>query len=184
MYSKFMITIPMILLVIYFLLLLITHSYLLPLIVLLVAPFSTAGGILGLSFLGMQIDNPIGLVAVIGIAVNNAIVLLYEIDNRLKDSFPLIEVLLVSSKRRFKAIFLTASTTGIALMPIIFDKSIIGQFSKGMSVQILFGLIAATIVTLLLLPCFYLILNDIRRLFYALWFWRIPKREELEASGN
>ncbi|HJO92867.1 MAG TPA: efflux RND transporter permease subunit [Victivallales bacterium] len=182
MYRSFLITIPVILLAIYFLLLLITNSYLLPLTVFMVIPFSTAGGIMGLALLGMPIFLPIGLIAVMGVIVNNAIVLLYQVSKNLKKGMPLEQSLISGGTRRFKAIFLTAMTTGLALLPIIFEKSFIGQLSKGISVQILFGLIIATFITLLLLPCFYLVLNDIRRIFHTLWYWKIPSRESIERN--
>ena len=64
---------------------------------------------------------------------------------------------------RFRPILLTSLTTFVGLLPILFERSLQAQFLKPMAIAIGFGVLFATFITLLMLPCLYLILDDLQR---------------------
>jgi Cu/Ag efflux pump CusA len=87
-------------------------------------------------------------------------------------------------KRRFRAILLTTLTTCFGLLPLIMEKSFQAQFLIPMAISIAFGVLFATIITLILMPCQLLILSDCRRLWHRLWSQEWKSREELEPRSN
>jgi predicted RND superfamily exporter protein len=78
---------------------------------------------------------------------------------------------------------LTTLTTFAGLMPIILERSMQAAYLKPMAISIAFGVLFATAITLVLIPCFIVILNDIRRGIYYIAFRRLPSREEVEARS-
>lgn len=87
-------------------------------------------------------------------------------------------------KRRFRAIMLTTLTTFAGLMPIILERSMQAAYLKPMAISIAFGVLFATVITLVLIPCFMAILNDIRRIWHYLWIGDWPTREEVESRSK
>jgi len=74
---------------------------------------------------------------------------------------------------RFRAILLTSLTTFVGLLPILFERSLQAQFLKPMAIAIGFGVLFATFITLLMVPCLYLILEDLKRLPSKIFGWLI-----------
>jgi len=185
-FSKMMVTVPLALLGIYFILVLIFKSYFQPVVIMFTIPFGAIGAIIGLTIFGLPISlmGIFGIVALSGVVVNDAIVLIDEINRRLVSGKDLFTAVAEAGKRRFRAILLTTLTTFFGLMPLVFQKSFTAQFVKPMAVTIAFGIVFTTLVTLILVPCFFVVLNDIRRGLHYIWFLDLPKREDVEPRRN
>ena len=185
-FSKLMITVPLALLGIYFILVLIFKSYLQPIVIMFTIPFGVIGAIIGLAIFNLPISlmGIFGIVALSGVVVNDAIVLIDEVNHRLGTGKDLFTAVAEGGKRRFRAILLTTLTTFFGLMPLVFQESFTGQLIVPMAVTIAFGILFTTLVTLLLVPCIFIILNDLRRGIHYIWFLNLPAREEVEPSSK
>ncbi|HJO94091.1 MAG TPA: efflux RND transporter permease subunit [Victivallales bacterium] len=185
-FSRLMVTVPLALLAIYFILVLIFKSYFQPVVIMFTIPFGVIGAIIGLTIFNLPISliGIFGIVALSGVVVNDAIVLIDEINQRLAAGKNLSDAVVLGGKRRFRAIMLTTLTTFFGLMPLVFQKSFTGQLIVPMAVTIAFGILFTTIVTLILVPCFFVILNDLRRGFHYVWFLNLPEPEEVEPRNK
>ncbi len=142
-------------------------SYLQPVIVMSVIPFGVVGAVLGHVTLGMQlsISSVMGMLALVGVVVNDSLVLVDYINRRRREGVELIEAVITAGVARFRPVFLTSLTTFAGLVPLIFfEKTTQAQFLIPMAVSLGFGILFATFVTLLLIPINYLVLEDVRRL--------------------
>lgn len=139
-------------------------SYFQPLMVMSVIPFSIIGAIGGHAIMGLSlsISSIMGLLALIGVVVNDSLVLVDYTNKRIKEGVPLAEAVRVSGGARFRPILLTSLTTFAGLTPLITEKSTQAQFLIPMAVSLGFGILFATFLTLVLIPTFYLILEDIK----------------------
>lgn len=177
---------PIALFGIYFIIASIFKSYIQPLIIMTTIPFGMIGAILGHLVFNMNlcIFTMFGMVALAGIVVNDAIVFIECVNNNLETGEPMFIALREGGKRRFRAIMLTTLTTFAGLMPIILERSMQATYLKPMAISIAFGVLFATLITLVLIPCFMAILNDIRRFFYYLGKGEWPTREEVEGRSK
>jgi multidrug efflux pump subunit AcrB len=125
-----------------------------------------------------------GMVALAGIVVNDAIVLIEGVNGRLEEGIPLFQALEEGGKRRFRPIFLTTLTTFAGLMPLILEKSMQAQFLIPMAIAIAFGVLFATVLTLGLIPCLLAAMNDLRRASHYLWYAEWPTREAVEPRAK
>jgi multidrug efflux pump subunit AcrB len=143
------------------------RSYLQPVIVMLIIPFSVVGAILGHMIMGMNLSimSIMGLLALAGVVVNDSLVLVDWINRRRREGIELIDAVRNAGVARFRAILLTSLTTFAGLMPLIFEKSTQAQFLIPMAVSLGFGILFATFITLILVPVCYLLLEDIIQLF-------------------
>ena len=159
------------LIMIYVLLAIPLQSYFQPIMVMIVIPFSLTGAILGHVIMGinLSISSMMGMLALMGVVVNDSLVLVDYTNKRIKAGMPLIEAIRFAGGARFRPILLTSVTTFAGLTPLIFDKSTQAQFLIPMAVSLGFGILFATLLTLFLIPSFYLILEDIKRIFAYLW---------------
>ncbi|MCF6174662.1 MAG: efflux RND transporter permease subunit [Victivallaceae bacterium] len=158
-------------------------SYIQPAVIMTTIPFGLVGGVVGHVLFGRSISimSLFGMVALTGIVVNDAIVLIEGINLRLSKGTPLLEALREGGKRRFRPIMLTTMTTSAGLMPLILEKSMQAQFLIPMALSIAFGVMFATVLTLVLIPCLLAILNDLRRLWHQTWNGGpLPAREAVE----
>lgn len=180
--SSLLIGFPLALFGIYFIIASIFRSYLQPVIIMATIPFGLIGAVIGHMIFNIPLClmSLFGMVALAGIVVNDAIVLIEGINIRLGRGYPLFAALIEGGKRRFRAILLTTLTTFIGLMPLILEKSMQAQFLIPMAISIAFGVLFATVVTLVVIPCLVVMLNDIRRLCHLIWFLRLPPREAVE----
>ena len=101
--------------------------------------------------------------------VNDGLVLISKFNSNLKLGMKFDDALAEACKSRFRAIFLTTITTVAGLAPLIFEKSLQAQFLIPMAISIVYGIIIATVLTLLLLPIFLATVNGIK--VTAIWFW-------------
>jgi multidrug efflux pump subunit AcrB len=169
--------------VIYALLAVPLRSYVQPLLIMSVIPFGLVGAIGGHIVLGpikaMQsgIWNPaqwnvmdlsfmsvIGIVALSGVVVNASLVLVHYVNQRRKEGDSITSAVEQAGTARFRPIVLTSLTTFVGLTPLMLERSIQAQFLIPMAVSLAFGVLFATFVTLLVIPCGYLILEDFRSL--------------------
>jgi len=165
---------PIALLLIFCIIAIIFRSYIQPILVMTSIPFAMGGAIAGHALLGypFTILSMIGGVALAGIVVNDGLILV-DLANRLRrGGMPLTEAVVQAARGRMRAILLTSITTCVGLAPLMLEKSFQAQFLIPMAVAIVFGLAFATFIILLLLPLFYLILEDLRG--SARWLWGKP----------
>ncbi len=159
-------------LLIYGLLAVITNSFLQPVVIMSVIPFGIVGVILGLLLVGkpMGLMSIMGTVALAGIVVNNSVVFVDFINQyRSKTLKAHVGVassgmrwrsIMRSAALRFRPVFLTSATTVAGLMSLAFTTSGQEQFLAPMAQAIVFGLTFATLITLVLIPCLYAVLDD------------------------
>ncbi len=149
-------------LIIYALLAIAFRSYLQPLIVLTAIPFGLVGAVLGHMLLGYDLSliSLMGIIALSGVVVNDALIMI-DYANRQRLTMPVFDAMLQAGVRRFRPIFLTTATTFCGLTPIIFEDSLQAQYIVPMAISLGFGIVFATAIILLLVPCLYLMLEDL-----------------------
>ena len=151
------------------------RSYVQPLIVMSIIPFGIIGAVLGHVVMGFPFTllSMIGVVALSGIVVNDGLILVDLANRKRGDGLEPVEAILAASKGRMRAILLTSITTCVGLGPLMLETSFQAQFLIPMAVSIVFGLAFATVLILMLLPVFYMILedarNNVRWLFGGTW---------------
>ena len=153
---------------IYALIATITNSFLQPLVIMTVVPFGVVGVIIGLVFMGepMGLMSVMGTIALAGIVVNNSIVFVDFINNyRLGRDPDNARVrwhsIVAAGCTRFRPIFLTTATTVVGLFSLAFFSTGQEEFLAPMAQAIVWGLTFATLITLVLIPCLYAILDDL-----------------------
>ena len=156
-----------VLMVIYALLAIPFKSYLQPFLVMAVIPFGIVGGVLGHMLMGMSLSvmSYMGMLALCGVVVNDSLVLVDWVNRQRASGVALFEAVKGAGLARFRAVILTSLTTFFGLIPLIFETSTQAQFLIPMAVSLGYGILFATLVTLILIPVNYLVLEDIKRLF-------------------
>jgi multidrug efflux pump subunit AcrB len=156
-----------VLFIIYSLLAIPFRSYVQPLIVMSVIPFSLAGAVLGHMIMGMNLSmmSVMGMLALAGVVVNDSLVLVDYVNKRRGEGAVLEDAIRQAGAARFRPILLTSLTTFFGLMPLILEKSTQAQFLIPMAVSLGFGIMFATVLTLFLIPVSYQILEDFKRRF-------------------
>jgi len=142
-------------------------SYTQPLMIMVVIPFGLVGAVLGHFILGKEISmlSAIGMLGLIGVVVNDSLVLVDYINQQVRAGEQWAQAVLQAGVRRFRAVVLTSVTTFAGLLPIQLETSIQSEFVKPMAISVAFGVLFATVVTLLLVPSLYFIGHDIRTLW-------------------
>jgi multidrug efflux pump subunit AcrB len=152
------------------------------LLILLAIPAGVAGAMLGHSMVGIPVSilSAFGIIALIGILVNDAIVFLDTYNRNISDGMSTNEAVMDAAKSRFRPILLTSITTVAGLLPIILETSFQAQFLIPMAVSIAFGLIFGTIFVLFFFPMIILVHNDMRRAWHLIMN---PKTKAIKDSG-
>ena len=154
--------------VVYVLLAIPFKSYLQPLIIMSAIPFGFTGAVIGHIIMGMNLAvlSIIGIVALSGVVVNDSLVMV-DFINRYKrdDGKTSLEAALAAGPRRFRPILLTSITTFVGLFPLLIEKSVQAQFLIPMAISLAYGVLFATLITLILVPTSYLIIEDIKDFF-------------------
>jgi len=142
-------------------------SYAQPFIVMLSIPFGIVGAVLGHLVMGysLSIVSMMGIVALSGVVVNDALVLIVYANQRRVDGHSPFEAVQLAGVRRFRPIILTTLTTFGGLAPMIFETSRQARFMIPMALSLGFGILFATAITLLIVPSLYLIVEDLRSIF-------------------
>lgn len=140
-------------------------SYSQPAIIMTAIPFGLVGAIFGHMLMGRPLSflSVVGIVALSGVVVNDSLVMVDYINRQRRAGVSLKEAVWEAGAARFRPIILTSLTTFVGLVPILLEKSLQAQFLIPMAVSLSFGVLFATAITLLLVPCVYLILEDIKR---------------------
>ncbi len=156
--------VPIVLLVIYIMLAVPFKSYLQPTIIMVSIPMGFVGAVAGHLLMGYNLSmmSLIGILALSGVVVNDAIVLL-DFANRKRDEGATVhDAIVAGGVQRFRPIMLTTLTTFGGLAPMIFESSRQARFLIPMAISLGYGLLFATLITLLLVPSLYLIVEDAR----------------------
>jgi multidrug efflux pump subunit AcrB len=156
------------LMVIYSLLAVPLRSYSQPLMIMTVIPFGIVGAVIGHLLLDIQLSalSVTGIIAAAGVVINDSLVMVDYVNNCRKQGVRLHEAVVYAGSKRFRAILLTSLTTFIGLVPIVFfETSMQAQMVVPMAVSLSFGVLFSTVVTLILIPIIYIIIEDIRSLF-------------------
>ena len=150
---------------IYIILAWVFSSYFRPIAIMLIIPFGLVGAVFGHWILGFKLTilSFIGLLGLAGILVNDSIILVSRLDERLNEGETLFEAATGASRDRLRAVLLTSLTTIGGLIPLMFEKSVQAQFLLPMAITIVFGLGLATLLVLFLVPALIGIGDDIRR---------------------
>ncbi|TXS94342.1 efflux RND transporter permease subunit [Parahaliea maris] len=141
------------------------RSYFQPILVLTAVPFGVMGAIFGHLILNWQISmfSLLGVIACAGVVVNDNLVLIDRINQLRAAGHGVLEALGQAGQDRFRPIILTSLTTFIGLVPIMSETSVQAQFLIPMVTSLAFGVLFATGITLLLVPCLYLMGEQVAR---------------------
>lgn len=142
-------------------------SYLQPFVVMAAIPFGVVGAIGGHMVMGynLSIISIMGIVALSGVVVNDSLVFIHATNENRAAGKSIKEALLTAGMRRFRPILLTSLTTFFGLMPMMFETSVQARFLIPMAISLGFGVLAATFITLLIVPAFYSIIVDLKALY-------------------
>jgi multidrug efflux pump subunit AcrB len=149
--------------VVYALLAIAFGSYLQPLIVMTAIPFGVVGAIIGHIILGFDLSliSFMGVIALSGVVVNDALIMI-DFANRKRENHSAFDAIHMAGLRRFRPIILTTLTTFGGLTPIIMETSRQSAYLVPMAISLGFGIVFATAIILVLVPCLYMILEDIK----------------------
>ena len=142
------------------------RSYFQPLIIMSVIPFGLVGAIWGHAIIGLNLSimSMCGFVALAGVVVNDSLVMVDYVNRHRADGMSMHDAAVKAGGARFRAILLTSLTTFVGIMPMIFETDMQARFLVPMAVSLGFGILFATVITLLLVPGIYLILEDLGNL--------------------
>lgn len=147
-------------------------------------PFGMIGVGWGHYLMGLPISlfSGLGLIALIGILVNDALVLVSTYNDLIEEGKPQMEALYEAGVSRFRPILLTSVTTFAGLAPLLFEKSLQAQFLIPMAISVSFGLLAITVIILILLPILLILVNRFKVNASHLWNGEKPSYEIVEPS--
>ena len=176
--------IPVILFLIYATIAFTFRSYSQPFLLMIMIPFSIIGVAWGhwLHDFPINVLSALGIIALVGIMVNDGLVLIGKYNSFLREGMDFKKALYEAGRSRFRAIFLTSLTTIAGLAPLLLEKSRQAQFLKPMAISISYGIAIATILTLLLLPLLISISNSIKVGGRWLKTGKKPSKEEMERA--
>lgn len=154
-------------------------SYSQPLIIMSVIPFGIIGALFGhlIQGLAMSVLSLCGIVALAGVVVNDSLILVDFVNRAREQGQSVRQAAVDSGCYRFRAIILTSLTTFVGLVPIILERSLQAQIVIPMATSLAFGILFSTVVTLILVPLLYIILDDVSRSSsrFFNWWWQ-PKK--------
>ncbi len=150
--------------IVYILLAVPLKSYTQPFIIMSVIPFSLTGAIWGHFFFGLDLSmmSFFGIIAAAGVVINDSLVMTDYINQKRNEGWAIRQAVLEAGCARFRAITLTSITTFVGVLPIMFETSLQARFVIPMAVALGFAVMFATVITLILVPCLYIIGQDVR----------------------
>ena len=144
------------------------RSYVKPFIIMSVIPFAFIGAIWGHQIMklaglvsGLAMMSILGMIAAAGVVVNSSLILVYAINQRRDAGSTMADAVVDAATSRCRPIVLTSMTTFVGLMPLMFNTSVQAQFLVPMAVSLSFGVLFATVITLLVVPSLYLFFEDL-----------------------
>ena len=152
------------------------RSFTQPFVVMAAIPFGFVGALFGHLVMGFNLSilSIFGMVGLAGVVVNDSLVLIYAANRFLREGDTAHDAIVKAGCMRFRAILLTSLTTFAGLSPMIMERSVQAQFLIPMAISLGFGVLFATFITLLLVPCGYMIREDILHLMGAIKAKLIP----------
>lgn len=157
-------------------------SYSQPLIIMSVIPFGIIGALFGhlIQGLAMSVLSLCGIVALAGVVVNDSLILVDFVNRAREQGQSVRQAAVDSGCYRFRAIILTSLTTFVGLVPIILERSLQAQIVIPMATSLAFGILFSTVVTLILVPLLYIILDDVSRSSsrFFNWWWQPKKNND------
>ena len=171
-----------VLLLIYIVIAFTFRSYSQPLLLLFLIPLSLPAVAWGhwIHDFPVNVLSMLGIIALIGIMVNDGLVLIGKFNNNLREGMTYDNALYEAGRARFRAIFLTSITTVAGLAPLIFEESRQAQFLIPMAISIAYGIGFATVLTLIVLPIFLAFSNSVKTTAKWLWTGNKITKEEVE----
>ncbi|MCH9058481.1 MAG: efflux RND transporter permease subunit, partial [Planctomycetes bacterium] len=149
-------------------------SYLQPIIVMSAIPFAIIGVVWGHFVLGYTVTflSMIGFIALSGIVVNDSLIYMQFFNEKRAKGWSVAGAAMLTGRARFRAILLTTVTTVLGLTPLMLEQSFQARFLIPMAITISFGLMSATGIILVVLPCLLVIGDDVQRVLRAVWTGR------------
>ena len=146
-------------------------SYLQPLVIMAVIPFGLIGAVIGHWIIGIPVNaiSLLGFFALAGVVVNDSLILVHFVNRRVAEGATPAQAAIESGAVRFRPILLTSLTTFFGLVPIVLERSMQAQIVIPMAVSLAFGIVFATAITLILIPCLYNIQANLRALLLSLY---------------
>ncbi len=160
------------------------RSYIQPLIIMIAIPFGIVGAIFGHMIMGYKLSllSVMGIVALSGIVVNDSLILIVSVNRLREEGWSLYEAVVEGASRRVRPILLTSLTTFLGLAPMILETSMQARFLIPMAISLGFGVMFATMLTLLVVPAVYVIIEDIRA--SGRYFVQLFRSEDLVVSDS
>ncbi|MDX2198734.1 MAG: efflux RND transporter permease subunit [Phycisphaerae bacterium] len=139
------------------------RSYIEPVIVMAAIPLALIGVVLGHMLMRLDLTMPsmLGLASLAGIVVNDSILLVLFLKLQRSAGTPPLQAAGQASRQRLRAVLITSATTIAGLLPLTFERSLQAQILIPLAVSIVFGLLASTVLVLSVIPCLYMVLNDL-----------------------
>ncbi|MGB6037434.1 MAG: efflux RND transporter permease subunit [Cryomorphaceae bacterium] len=175
---------PVILILILAILIISFRSYSQSFALLMLIPFGLIGAAWGHYIHGqpMSILSFLGLIALIGILLNDGLVYINAFNGYLAEGIKFNDALKKTTLSRFRPIFLTTITTSAGLGPLIFEKSFQAQFLIPMAISIAYGMIVGSLLIIIFLPITLTLTNRVKVLAKWLWVGEKPSRESMEQA--
>ncbi len=176
--NSFLYSTTLALIIIYVLLAIPFRSYMQPAIVMMAIPFGLVGAVIGHMLMGYSISiiSVMGLIALGGVVVNDSLIMIDYANTKRQEGCTPFEAINQAGIRRFRPILLTTLSTFGGLAPMIFETSRQARFMVPMAISLGFGILFSTAIMLILIPCLYLIVEDIQGLFLS------KKQESLDPA--
>jgi multidrug efflux pump subunit AcrB len=159
-------------------------SFTQPFIVMAAIPFGFVGALLGHLIMGFNLSilSLFGMVGLAGVVVNDSLVLVYAANRIHRQGIDPQSAVIEAGGLRFRAVVLTSLTTFAGLSPMLMERSVQAQFLIPMAVSLGFGVLFSTVITLLLIPCGYMIREDVHHLIRQFKAKLLPPKTDPESS--
>lgn len=160
--STLAVIVPITIAAIFFLLFMLFKSIKLATLIILVLPFASIGGVIGLAVTGEYLSVPasVGFIALWGIAVLNGVVLVTSIRRLRDDGLDVLKAVREGCVQRFRPVMMTATVALLGLVPFLFATGPGSEVQKPLAVVVIGGLISSTLLTLVVLPALYRWFDD------------------------
>ena len=162
------------------------RSYVQPLIIISAVPFGIVGAVMGHLVIGMALSilSMVGMVALAGVVVNDNLVLVDFVNRTRAAGRSIFDAVHQAGVARFRPILLTSLTTFVGLLPMLLEKSVQAQFLIPMAATLGFGVIFSTIISLVLVPSLYLVLEDVKGILANVLGLTLPGVNEDDAGSG
>ncbi|MBQ9394914.1 MAG: efflux RND transporter permease subunit, partial [Proteobacteria bacterium] len=181
MWSKMILFFAFSIFVMYAMLAVSSRSYSQPIMILVAIPFGFVGAILGHIWCGYNLSliSILGMIALSGVVVNASIVLTSVVNDFLKEGMTLHDAVVEGATKRFRPIFLSVITTFLGVFPMILETSKEARFLIPMAISLGIGVLFSAVITIVIVPCNYVILDDFKSMFH-----KVVGAEEKKDEGD